>query len=87
MAFGWLKTLGKVAAKPVTAPAKALTRKVQDSMHAALMGVLRHVLTTLGGGLVASGALSGDELNQAIGAISVLAGIAWSVFTKRKATA
>ena len=80
------KTIGRVIAIPVTAPVKVVTRGAQKTMQAAIMGVIRHILTTVGGGLVVSGALSGDELNQAIGAIVTLAGIAWSVISKRKST-
>ena len=79
------KAIGRVVAKPFTAPAKAIQRGAEKTMQAAIMGVVRHLLTALGGGLVASGALSGDDLNAAIGAISTLVGIAWSVIAKRKA--
>lgn len=49
-----------------------------------LNGVLRHVLTTLGGGLVADGWLDGNELNTAVGAILALVGVGWSVWQKSK---
>lgn len=83
--FGWLTTVGRVVAKPVTAPVAAVKRGAQKTMQAAIAGIIRHILTALGGGLVASGTLSGDDLNAAIGAITTLVGIAWSVFAKRKA--
>ena len=83
--FGWVKKVGKVAAVPIVAPAKAIKRGAEKTMQAAIMGVIRHLLTALGGGLVASGTLSGDDMNAAIGAITTLVGIAWSVFSKRKA--
>lgn len=82
---GVFKTIGRVVAMPVTKPAKAIKRGAQKTMQAAIAGILRHVLTALGGGLVASGTLSGDDLNAAIGAITTLVGIGWSVFSKRKA--
>ena len=53
-------------------------------MQAAIAGVIRHVLTALGGGLVTSGGLSGDDMNAAIGAITTLVGVVWSVVAKRK---
>jgi hypothetical protein len=47
--------------------------------------IARHVLTTIGGGLVASGAIDSGQLETGIGAIMVLAGIVWSVVQKRQA--
>ena len=47
--------------------------------------IARHVLTTIGGGLVASGAIEAAHLEAGIGAIFVLAGIVWSVIQKRGA--
>lgn len=80
-----VQRVGRVVATPVTAPVKAIQRGAANIMQAAITGVIRHLLTTVGGGLVASGILSGDELSQAIGAITTLIGIAWSVLSKRKA--
>ncbi|MES2219369.1 MAG: hypothetical protein V4587_00195, partial [Acidobacteriota bacterium] len=48
-----------------------------------ILGIVRHMLTTLGGGLVAKGTLDGDQLTQGAGAIATLLGIAWSVWAKR----
>lgn len=45
--------------------------------------IARHVLTTIGGGLVASGAIDSGQLETGVGAIMVLSGIAWSVWQKR----
>ncbi len=47
--------------------------------------IARHVLTTIGGGLVASGAIDSGQLETGIGAIFVLVGIVWSVVQKRRA--
>lgn len=52
-----------------------------------IMGVLRHILTFGGGFLVSAGALDAATLETAVGAIISLAGIAWSIFSKRKAPA
>ena len=54
-------------------------------MREAVMGILRHGLTTLGGAVVGSGYLSGSELEAAIGAILTLVGVIWSVIQKRQA--
>lgn len=51
---------------------------------AAVLGVARHVITTLGGGLAASVGLATTEWETAVGAVMVLAGIAWSVIEKAR---
>lgn len=40
--------------------------------------VVRHALTALG----ADGIFNGDETEKVVGALAVLAGVAWSVFNK-----
>ena len=55
-----------------------------------VIGVLCHVLTTFGGGLVANGTLSDSDSQSAIYSIITLVGIGWSIFEKvqaRKAAA
>ena len=69
---------------PVTWPIRTVRQKAEDVMQAALLGVIRHVLTAAGGALVANGALTGDEVNTAVGAISALVGVIWSVLSKRQ---
>ena len=69
---------------PVTWPIRTVRQKAEDVMQAALLGVIRHVLTAAGGALVANGALTGDELQTAVGAISALVGVMWSVLSKRQ---
>lgn len=49
-----------------------------------ILGFVRHVLTFGGGFLVSAGAMDAATLETAVGAIITLAGIAWSVFAKRK---
>ena len=84
MRLGWLTRVGNVLATPIPAPAKAIKRGAEKTMQAAIAGVIRHVLTTLGGGLIANGVISSDELSQAIGAIITLVGTAWSIISKQK---
>ena len=50
-----------------------------------LLGVLRHLLTFGGGYLVSGGVVSSTELEAGIGALISLAGVAWSIYEKRKA--
>lgn len=47
-----------------------------------VQGIVRHVLTTAGGGLVANGYISGQQEQDAVGAIIVLLGIIWSLANK-----
>jgi len=49
-----------------------------------LMGIVRHVLTALGGGLVASGDLDPQSLEVAIGGAMAIIGVVWSVLAKKK---
>jgi uncharacterized membrane protein YebE (DUF533 family) len=48
-----------------------------------ILGIVRHVLTTAGGALVANGVLTGGQLQDAVGAVIALGGIAWSIYQKR----
>ena len=49
-----------------------------------ILGIIRHVLTTLGGALVASGTIDNTQLQTGAGAVAVIIGIGWSVWAKRK---
>lgn len=50
-----------------------------------IQAIIRHLLTTVGGGFLASWGLSGTTLDAAVGAVATLAGVAWSLWEKRKA--
>lgn len=47
-----------------------------------ILGILRHVLTTAGGALVTDGVLTSSQLHDGVGAVIVIAGIAWSLVNK-----
>ena len=47
---------------------------------AAIMGIIRHVLTFAGGAM----SLSGDETQQFVGAASTLIGLGWSLWEKHQ---
>lgn len=47
--------------------------------------LVRHILTAVGGGFFVSWGLDGDTVDAAVGAVSTLAGIIWSVWDKRRA--
>jgi hypothetical protein len=51
-----------------------------------ILGIARHVLTSLGGVLVTKGLSETTAVETAVGALVTLAGFAWSVFAKRKAS-
>ena len=53
-------------------------------MSIVLQGLIRHLLTTAGGALVARGSLSSSDVEIAVGAIMTLAGVIASVVNKRK---
>jgi len=46
------------------------------------LGVVRHSLTFIGGFLVTSGYLTESMLSAAIGAITTLIGVVWSIVNK-----
>lgn len=47
--------------------------------------IIRHILTTIGGAVVARGIASEDDVTLVVGAVSTLAGVAWSIWQKRRA--
>jgi len=47
-----------------------------------ILGILRHILTSAGGCLVADGVVSQSQLNEGVGAIVILIGIGWSIYNK-----
>lgn len=48
-----------------------------------VLSVIRHVLTFAGGAFLPAGAVSGDELQIAIGAVITLIGLIWGILEKR----
>lgn len=49
-----------------------------------IASLVRHLLTAVGGGFFAAWGLDGETVNAAVGAAATLAGVAWSVYDKRK---
>jgi hypothetical protein len=49
-----------------------------------VLGLLRHLLTVLGGGLVAKGFIEESILLEGVGSITSIIGIVWSIADKRK---
>jgi hypothetical protein len=50
----------------------------------AILGIVRHILTTGGGVLVTNGTLTSEQLQTGAGSLIVLVGIIWSVWAKKK---
>jgi len=49
-----------------------------------VQALVRHLLTVVGGGFFASFGISGSTLEAVVGAVSTLAGVAWSIYDKQK---
>ena len=56
-------------------------------MNDTIKGIARHALTTAGGALVTKGVVTATILDQGIGAVMTIAGIIWSIVSKKKADA
>ena len=49
-----------------------------------VQALVRHILTTVGGGFLMSFGITGTALEAVVGALSTLAGVAWSLYDKRQ---
>jgi hypothetical protein len=49
-----------------------------------LFALIRHILTIAGGALAAKYGVSGETIDAAAGAATTLAGVAWSIYEKRR---
>jgi hypothetical protein len=58
---------------------------MMNRLKPAALGIVRHILTTGGGFLVASGALTSAQAETTVGALIALIGVVWSVIDKRVA--
>ena len=50
-----------------------------------IAGFARHIITTVGGGLVTAGYLDGSDFSTAVGAVATLIGVMWSFYQKYSA--
>lgn len=50
-------------------------------------GVVRHVLTGIGGVFAAKYAIDGGTMDAIIGGVTALVGVVWSIWDKKKAVA
>jgi hypothetical protein len=46
--------------------------------------LVRHILTAAGGGFFVAWGLDGETTNAVVGSVATLAGVAWSVWDKKK---
>jgi hypothetical protein len=54
-------------------------------MNSAIVAsIIRHVLTTAGGGFAVSWGIDGETWQGIVGAIATLGGLGWSVWDKRR---
>jgi len=51
---------------------------------AIVSAIVRHLLTSVGGGFLMSFGISGTALDAVVGAVSTLAGVAWSLYDKKQ---
>ena len=49
-----------------------------------IQALVRHLLTAVGGGFFAAYGITGSSFEALVGAVSTLAGLAWSLYDKRK---
>ena len=49
-----------------------------------VQAIVRHLLTAVGGGFFAAYGITGSTFEAVVGAVSTLAGVAWSLYDKRK---
>ena len=48
-----------------------------------VQALVRHILTAVGGGFFAAYGITGGTFEAVVGAVSTLAGVAWSLYDKR----
>jgi hypothetical protein len=51
---------------------------------AVVTAIVRHLLTTVGGGYLMSFGITGTTLDAIVGAVSTLVGVAWSLYDKKQ---
>jgi hypothetical protein len=54
-------------------------------MKETVLGVVRHILTAIGGGLIATGNVTEGDWQAIVGGVIAAIGVVWSILQKRKA--
>jgi len=78
-----IKLLAPIAVKAAVEKLTAKTKEV-NMLNPTVAGLLRHILTTAGGVLVAKGTLDEAMLQALVGALVTIAGVAWSIVEKKR---
>lgn len=52
-------------------------------MNPVILGLVRHILTAVGGALAAKGLIGAGDVELVVGALTTIAGVAWSIYDKR----
>ena len=65
-------------------PRRVKSKTLKEMNREAILGIVRHILTTVGGVLVTNGSITNEQLQTGGGAIVVIIGLVWSVLSKRK---
>lgn len=47
-------------------------------------GIIRHIITTSGGGVIGAALIAGNTIELLVGAAFALGGFVWSAFSKKK---
>lgn len=58
---------------------------MNDTTSDIIGGVIRHLVTSAGGALVAHGLITSTQLTDVAGALALLIGVAWSMYQKYRA--
>lgn len=80
-----IKAVLPIVAKKAVDEAVKLATPKQETQVEIVMKLVRHGLTTAGGGLVVAGMTTTSDLQAAIGALMTLVGFALSLWQNRKA--
>ena len=53
-------------------------------MKETIMGIIRHILTSVGGAVVATGYVGESDYTAIVGGVVAIVGVVWSVLDKKK---
>lgn len=81
----FLRTVGRIVAYPITKPVELVTQGAEKAMAEMIKGIVRHLITTVGGALITAGYASADDIQALAGAAAILAGVIWSMVSKKDA--
>lgn len=68
---------------PQSKPSPVIIDKLKTMNTDIILGIVRHVLTGLGGALVAKGVIGATMLEPTVGAVMTIIGVLWSIYSKK----